>query len=427
MHYILVNFTPLKLYLVEDVIDSCSMNYKITNKAFVHLIFCSLFLACFTILYANDTKVTVASGGIVIENQEPDIEMDSEKLEISIKKIKVTYDFFNHGKDKKITIGFPLPHSPYDMNDMYPYASWDEAQIAYRFLYGDLEFSHGVGYSGHLPLPFGKLTDEVNNGEIINFSVFVNGKAVKFQRHMRAHTPKGEDITDLLIKHRIPISSAYLRGCCEQPPMEFFLGLKETLKKHKLLDSEGRPNWYLKTTYVWQQEFLANNTTHVEHAYTPSCGIYPIDIKDFDDQKNIKINRNSSLDLDGCAFDHQHYDAFLKQWKQHKEKDPNCGYTWMHEIRYILKTGANWRGPIKKFHLEIKPDSPDYLIIVEGNYPMKRLSNGTCVVDIENFKPTQDLRVCIYQTPAASFGGDQPKQLAFSIHNVWKKIKNLWR
>ena len=392
------------------------MSYNITNKFFARFIFLSLLLAYFTILYANDTKVTVASGGIVIENQEPDIEMASEKLEISNKKIKVTYDFFNHGKDKKITIGFPLPHSPYDMDDMYPYASWDEAQIAYRFLYGDLEFSHGVRYPDHLPLPFGKLIDEVNNGEIINFSVLVNGKAVKFQRLMRAYTPKGEDITDLLIKHQIPLSSAYLRGCCEQPPMEFFQGLKGTLKKLKLLDSEGRPNWYLKTTYVWQQEFLANNATHVEHSYTPSYGMYWINLEAFNDRKNVKNHRDNSINLDECTFDSQYLEEFIQQWQKQESKSKQ-----LYEVRYVLKTGANWRGPIGKFHLEVHPTHPNDLILLDGKYPMKRQKNGVYVINLENFKPSEDLRIWII--PFNDL--ENSEQLAFSMQNVWKKIKNL--
>ena len=52
-------------------------------------------LFCFAVLCANDTKVTVAAGGIVIENQEPDIEMVSENLEISSDKIKVTYEDYS--------------------------------------------------------------------------------------------------------------------------------------------------------------------------------------------------------------------------------------------------------------------------------------------------------------------------------------------
>ncbi len=135
------------------------------------------------------------------------------------------------------------------MDDIYPYASWDEAQIGYRFLYGDFD-----QYVGYLPLPLGRLADGVN-AEITDFSILVNGEKVTFQRHMRAYDPKGEDVTDLLIKHRVPISSAYLRGFMEQPPIQLLLGLEETLKELKLVDSEGSPNWYLKTTYVWQQEF----------------------------------------------------------------------------------------------------------------------------------------------------------------------------
>ena len=113
------------------------MNHKASNKlAICCLVYC-LSLLFLAVLSANDTKVTVAAGGIVIENQEPDIEMVSEKLEVSTKKIRVSYDFFNHGQVKKISVGFPLPRSPYDMEDSYPYATWDEPQIALRTLYGD--------------------------------------------------------------------------------------------------------------------------------------------------------------------------------------------------------------------------------------------------------------------------------------------------
>jgi len=359
------------------------MNFKL----FIKITLLHFFLAG---LCANDTKITVASGGIVIEEQEPDIEIVSEKLEISTGKIKVVYDFFNHGRTKTILVGFPLPLSPYDMNDSYPYASWDEAQIAYRFLYGDL--SNTVESP---PIDRTKLSDGLKLATIIDFSVLVNKRKVKFGYHTRAYSPEGKDVTDLLIKHRVPISSAYLRGFLEQPPIDLFPGLENTLKELKMLDSKGRPNWYLKTTYVWQQEFLANKTTHVEHSYTPSRGVYPINVKDFDDSGNIKVNRNSSLDLSKCTFDHQHYNVFLRQWRKRTEENPNRRYKWMYEVRYILKTGANWFNSIRKFHLKIKPKNPNDLIILEGNYPMKRLSNGVCVVDLENFKPAQDLRVCI--------------------------------
>ncbi|MEI7494057.1 MAG: DUF4424 family protein [Alphaproteobacteria bacterium] len=386
------------------------MNYKITNKIFVHFIVCCLFLRCFTILYANDTKVTVASGGIVIENKEPDIEMASEKLEISIKKIKVTYDFFNHGPTKKITIGFPLPNSPYDMNDPYPYASWDEAQIALRTLYGD-DYKASVS-----------LAEQMKHAEIIDFTVFINDKMVEFERHFRAYCPNGKDITDTLRKHRIPISSAYLRGFVEPAPMDLLPGLKETLKELGLLDAKERPNWYLKTTYVWQQEFLANKATHVEHSYTPSYGLYWIDVEAFNDRKNVKNHRDNSINLDECTFDSQYLEEFIEQWR-HDSKKKKSKCKQLYEVRYVLKTGANWRDPIGKFHLEIHPTHSNDLIILDGKYPMKRQRNGVYVINLENFKPTEDLRIWIL--PFNDL--ENSEQPTFSIQNVWKKIKNLWR
>ncbi|MES2253146.1 MAG: DUF4424 family protein [Pseudomonadota bacterium] len=184
---------------------------------------------CIAALYANDSKITVSSGGIVIESAETDIEMASEKLEISLNKIKVSYDFFNHGETKRIKVGFPLPRSPYfiEHNSGYPYAHWDEAQIALRTLYGDTNTSG-----------FHSLSSQLRQAEIIDFSVSVNAHPVYFARHMRAHNQKGDDITEILMKHRIPISAAYLRGFIEEPPMVMFLGLKEQLKSLGLLNEK---------------------------------------------------------------------------------------------------------------------------------------------------------------------------------------------
>ena len=386
------------------------MSYNITNKFFARFIFLSLLLAYFTILYANDTKVTVASGGIVIENQEPDIEMASEKLEISNKKIKVTYDFFNHGADKKISVGFPLPRSPYDMDDMYPYANWDEAQIALRTLYGD---DNKASVS---------LAEQMKHAEIIDFTVFINDKTVEFERHLRAYNPNGKDITDILRKHRIPISSAYLRGFVEPAPMDLLPGLKETLKELGLLDARERPNWYLQTTYTWAQEFLANKITHVEHSYTPSYGMYWIEIEAFNDRKNVRNHRNNSINLDECTFDSQYLEEFIEQWR-HDSKKKKSKCKQLYEVRYVLKTGANWRGPIGKFHLEIHPTYPNDLIILDGKYPTKRQRNGVYVIKLENFKPTEDLRIWIL--PFNDL--ENSEQPTFSIHSIWQKIKKLWR
>ncbi len=66
------------------------MSLKLLRRITLQCIVHSLSLFCFAVLCANDTKVTVAAGGIITENQETDVEMASENLEISIGKIKVT-------------------------------------------------------------------------------------------------------------------------------------------------------------------------------------------------------------------------------------------------------------------------------------------------------------------------------------------------
>lgn len=370
-------------------------------------VFRCLVLVFFSISHANDTKVTVASGGIVIEAPEPDIEMVSESLEISIKKIRVVYDFFNHGPNKTIKIGFPLPRSPYDLQDMYPYANWDEAQIALRILYGDFDEPSQTAKS------------LVKNAEIIDFLVLIDGKNKSFHRHVRALDPLGKDITDLLNQHRIPISSAYLRGFVEQPPMDLFPGLKETLKTLGLLNIQEQPNWQLQTTYVWENTFLSQKHTNVEHTYTPSYGSHWVDFKAFD-SKIVKVHRDRPINLDACSYDAVYLEKFLDDWKRTSTSNRAYNTRTIEEVRYILKTGANWRGPIGKFRLEIKPNHPRDMIILAGKYLMKRQDNGVCVVELENFTPQDDLRVWIIPY----YSNAQENHSVIS--SIFQKMITLW-
>lgn len=341
-------------------------------------------------LHANDTKIAVASGGIVIEQKDADIEMVSEKLEISPKNITVKYTFFNHGNTKKIKVGFPLPRSPYLMenNGGHPYAKWDEAQLALRTLYGD---DNTKGFQG--------LEQQLKESEIIDFTVFVNGKSIRFECHRRALDQKGNDITTKLKNYRIPLSSAYLRGFIEKPPMLLLPGLKETLRHLNLLDKNELPNWFLHTTYAWEQEYLGKQTTIVEHSYTPSTGLYWIDLSAFNDLKNLKehsdLDRHPPLNLEKSTVDKDHFKKFMKNWAlQYKDKISKLKL--LREIQYVLKTGANWKGPIANFELVITPENANDLVIIEGEHPMRRhKKKGICTVRFRNFHPKENLRIWI--------------------------------
>ncbi len=201
------------------------------------------------------------------------------------------------------------------------------------------------------------------------------------------------------------------------------------------------PSWYLQTTYAWDQEYLGHQITKVEHSYTPSRGQYWIVIKQLIDLKN-KIPgqynekeddplRSMPLNLDKCTVDERHYTNFVDRWKNYtdyhneKIKDKSAKINdvqYLYEVQYVLKTGANWRGPIGNFRLEIKPEHPDDLVIIEGKYPMKRQKDGVCVVELENFTPTKNLRIWMIASNEAWDNRDEQQDT--SKPTIWMEFKN---
>jgi stress response protein YsnF len=61
-------------------------------------------------------------------------------------------------------------------------------------------------------------------------------------------------------------------------------------------------------------------------------------------------------------------------------------------VHYILTTGANWRGPIKRFRLVIEKDAPGDKVSV-CLPDTRRASPTTFEVVRTNFVPDKDLRI----------------------------------
>jgi hypothetical protein len=158
-----------------------------------------------------------------------------------------------------------------------------------------------------------------------------------------------------------------------------------------------------------------------------------IDIDAFDgnntSEKNSFLNHiDARLDLNKYSYDLKYFKKFMDEWKEYvtywdqKDKSLRRNSKRLYEIQYILKTGANWRGPIGKFRLEITPDNPDDLIIVEGKYPLKRQSDGVCVVELQNFTPTENLRIWMLQTKYEWDEWDAQQEALKPT--VWKRFKS---
>jgi len=63
-------------------------------------------------------------------------------------------------------------------------------------------------------------------------------------------------------------------------------------------------------------------------------------------------------------------------------------------ISYILKTGANWSGPIKDFKLVIDKGKPDRLVsfCLDG---VKKISPTAFEVRMKDFTPDRDLKILL--------------------------------
>ena len=64
------------------------------------------------------------------------------------------------------------------------------------------------------------------------------------------------------------------------------------------------------------------------------------------------------------------------------------------EVGYILKTGNNWNGPIKKFRLEITGPPP---IIIQTCFKgLKKDSDYKYIFEAENYEPTENLNITFH-------------------------------
>jgi hypothetical protein len=96
-------------------------------------------------------------------------------------------------------------------------------------------------------------------------------------------------------------------------------------------------------------------------------------------------------------------DSFLKGFdkryyvekKKAKARGDDYGVAYTeHWLDYVLKSGANWKGPIKDFRLVVDKEKPDNLLslCMTG---VKKISPTRFEVRKSNFEPASDIRILI--------------------------------
>jgi hypothetical protein len=308
---------------------------------------------------ANDSAAELSVGGLVfIKNS--DVSLQSEDLTISPESVTVRYVFLNQSPNPvTLTVAFPLP---------------------------DIDLADGanVAFPTSDPLNF------------VGFSTKVDGRPVNFTINQRA-TLNGKDVTAQLRGMGIPllpIGAAQLR-ISELPQQTRDRAVAAGLLMESGTNDKGEPfydaGWTLKTSVVRQQTFPPGKPVTVEHHYRTSVGL------SFDSVLRQGLRNSKALEPEIQRYKANYCipDDFLKSLdKVAGAAEANTGKILERRISYVLKTGANWAGPIKDFHLVVNKGQPDRLVSFCGE-GVKKISATAFELRAKHFTPTQDLNIII--------------------------------
>jgi hypothetical protein len=310
---------------------------------------------------ANDTTAELSTGGLVFVPND-DVEMRAEDLFISAAQIRVRYVFFNKAKTAvTIRVAFPMPEIKIEQPDEV------------------------------VALP---TEDPVN---MLAFTTSVNGKPVsaEVEQHVFA---AGVDRTQYLRDLGVPLAphlAATNKALDRLPPekrdelVRLGLAAIEEYDVGKGMEKHLSARWALRTTFFWQQTFSPGTETVIEHRYKPSVGgsvqtslgaSYAAKEAWYEDFK-----RKYCIDADFLAA--------IERLRKAARSEYGPPYS-EQRIDYILKTGANWAGPIKNFRLVVDKGDAGNLVSFCGE-GVKKISPTQFEMRTRNFTPQGNFSVLI--------------------------------
>jgi hypothetical protein len=318
-------------------------------------------LAAARVVRANDSTAELATGGLIFV-QNNHVEMRSEDLFVSAAEIRVRYTFFNK-TDRNVTVlvAFPMP----------------EVRIEHQ----DQSFS----------LP----TDDPVN--MLEFSTSVGGKPVETRVEQRVFSA-GIDRTQMLRDLGVPLAphlpstnEALDRLSRDKWDELIRVGLAEIEEFNvgKGMQQHLTARWALQTTFYWEQTFPAGAETVIEHRYRPSVGeTVGTELGSPHAAKEpwlAQYTRKYCLD--------KTFLTAVDQSKKGSRREYGAPFT-EERIDYILKTGANWSGPIGDFRLVVDKGDPDNLVSYCGD-GLKKISPTQFEMRKKDFRPEGNLSVLI--------------------------------
>jgi Domain of unknown function (DUF4424) len=309
-----------------------------------------------TTALANDSAAEIALGGLVLKPSDS-ISLDTEDLYISPTEVRVKYRFTNTtSSDVSTLVAFPLPDQKFD----------ELGEDGYRNFSNETKFTTRV------------------DGKPVDLTVVVQALL------------KDEDISDRITAAGLPVNGLTDFEAFNASVNAMTAALRDTLVADGVLVKEGeepspfyRPGWNVRTSVTRQQVFPAGKTISVEHHYVPLAGgsvgggLGP-------DSRNGEWGEVQTRKY---CIEKSWYASFDKQLAKRRTDDNPAPYseTW---LGYVLKSGANWKGPIKDFRLVVDKGKADSLVSFCGN-GVKKIAPTQFEIRKTNFEPKEDLNILI--------------------------------
>jgi hypothetical protein len=345
---------------------------------------------------ANDSSATISSTGVVY-TPNFQVVLHRERLQIKLDQIRVDYTFFNpSSQDVTLDVAFPLPPTPH--RGGYTVSAWDETFLVYDY-YSIISGIKSKNFS-----PFLTLFQQLNQSiPFSNFRHFENGKQKNFEWKVVAWDEQHQDITNTLLDHKIPLSALYLEGFEDIGGLAAQPQIKKELQELNLLQPDGQHvRFQSQIIYFWKTRFPAQKMISTYHHYRPCVG-------------RFLVGNSTNGRLDGIKSTRPpHYFRNYEQDSDPRERtnllrcldqidaqypDKNRVYLDAYELEYILTTAKNWKGPIRKFRLEIWIP-PKHFVLISGIKGFKRISDKL-VFSARNWVPKNDLKILFIQKPLA--------------------------
>jgi len=305
---------------------------------------------------ANDSVAEIGAGGLVLGRSDV-VSIESETLYLSREQVRVDYLFRNNSlNDVETVVAFPMP---------------------------DIAFNPYEGNS----IP-------VEDDNFLGLTVEVGGMPVTPQLQQRAVSAGGVDITGLLAGAGVPIApyDAYEIDMSDvAPPDRAAIEAAGAVEMAVATDGTtptgmAYPRWTVQSAYWWTMTFPADAEVKVRHTYTPAVG---------GAAGVFFLMEGAGSPLYADYEERYCIDApFVNGAKRRLESanletGPYYTESW---LSYVLTTGANWAGPIKRFRLIVDKGSTDNLVSFCGE-GVTKTGPTTFEMVKDDFWPERDLDV----------------------------------